>query len=181
VCVFPFDQGQGKRGSSHRFLSPRLTPAPLLLLHLSPALFLFFSRDFSLHTKVDSLTELGMSLRPHSMLNSISISNWKDFIANDCSYALIRHDSLINYSRSMCREQLYCVMCGCPHGQGCEIPNQNKDVCKTCDSLVWKVERLNVVVKFCKGLSCSLSFSLSLSLSLLSASLSPCLPSLSGL
>jgi hypothetical protein len=94
-----------------------------------------------------------MSLLPQeSSNNSTNINDWKEYLANECHHDLIRHDNLINYSRSLCREQLYCVMCGRSKGTNCEIPNQNKDVCKTCDSLIWKVEKLNVVVKFCKGI-----------------------------
>jgi hypothetical protein len=91
-------------------------------------------------------------LPQESSNNSVNIHNWKEYLANECSYDLIRHDNLINYSRSLCREQLYCVMCGRSNGANCVIPNQNKDVCKTCDSLIWKVLKLNVVVKFCKGI-----------------------------
>ena len=42
-------------------------------------------------------------------------------------------------------------MCGTVKGPTCVIPNQNKDVCKTCDSSFWLLHDLNVLVKFCKG------------------------------
>jgi len=32
-----------------------------------------------------------------------------------------------------------------------EIPSQNKDVCKSCDTSFWYFQRLDIVVKFCKG------------------------------
>lgn len=84
-------------------------------------------------------------------MNSFPITNWDEIYSNSCSLDLLRHDNLINYPRCLARGQPYCVMCGKIKGLECEIPNQNKDVCKTCDSVVWKVEKLNIVVKFCKG------------------------------
>ena len=36
-------------------------------------------------------------------------------------------------------------------GSKCEIPSQNKDVCKVCDSSFWLHQKLNVILKFCKG------------------------------
>ena len=42
----------------------------------------------------------------------------------------------------------FCVMCG--HHQSA-IPVQNKNVCRNCDSSYWYVQRLGILVKFCKG------------------------------
>ena len=114
-----------------------------------------------------------------SFSHSISITNYFDFISNksiknfdskkknkklkdldkdflkdskDLSKdSMICHDSIVNYCRSSCRDELYCVMCGLRNKKECEIPNQNKDICNLCDSLFWKVIKLNEVVKFCKG------------------------------
>ena len=41
-----------------------------------------------------------------------------------------------------------CVMCGVSDAL---IPSQNKNVCRSCDSVPWLVKALEVVVKFCKG------------------------------
>ena len=41
-----------------------------------------------------------------------------------------------------------CVMCGVTDAA---IPSQNKNVCKSCDSVPWLVKFPEVVVKFCKG------------------------------
>ena len=43
-----------------------------------------------------------------------------------------------------------CVMCGVTDAA---IPTQNKNVCKSCDSVPWLVKSPEVVVKFCKGQS----------------------------
>lgn len=43
-----------------------------------------------------------------------------------------------------------CVMCGVTDAA---IPTQNKNVCKSCDSVPWLVKSPEVVVKFCKGKS----------------------------
>ena len=42
----------------------------------------------------------------------------------------------------------HCVMCG---STNVNIPAQNKDVCRNCDTSFWLFNKLNVVVKFCKG------------------------------
>ena len=57
----------------------------------------------------------------------------------------IRYSDVINFPRS---SKLHlCVMCG----QVGNIPSQNKDVCKSCDTVYWYHQKLDVVVKFCKG------------------------------
>ena len=43
------------------------------------------------------------------------------------------------------------------------IPSQNKDVCKSCDTVFWYHTKLDVVVKFCKGKNPALSFELNFS------------------
>ena len=63
----------------------------------------------------------------------------------------VAYEDIINFSRSSIRSHHHCVMCGALKDQECIIPNQNKDVCKVCDSSFWYQKRLRVVVKFCKG------------------------------
>jgi hypothetical protein len=36
--------------------------------------------------------------------------------------------------------------------KGTNIPNQNKDVCKKCDTSFWLYQKFQVVLKFCKGI-----------------------------
>lgn len=61
----------------------------------------------------------------------------------------IRYQEVINYGRvSSPRGSHHCVMCGL---SGVEIPSQNKDVCKSCDTSFWYFQKLDIVVKFCKG------------------------------
>lgn len=70
---------------------------------------------------------------------------------NRTTDVLLNYADVINYERNSQRGLHHCVMCGRIKGNGCEIPNQNKDVCKSCDSIYWKVITLNAIVKFCKG------------------------------
>ena len=58
---------------------------------------------------------------------------------------------IINFERSGTRGEHHCVMCGRIKGTECEIPNQNKDVCKSCDSAYWRLLRDDAIIKFCKG------------------------------
>jgi hypothetical protein len=44
-----------------------------------------------------------------------------------------------------------CVMCGRIDGRDCTIPNQNKNVCNSCDSLRWYNTSQQLEFKFCKG------------------------------
>jgi len=62
----------------------------------------------------------------------------------------LRYTDIINFDRTCSKvEQKHCVMCG---SQSEQIPVQNKDVCKKCDTTFWLYLKLNVVVKFCKGM-----------------------------
>jgi hypothetical protein len=91
----------------------------------------------------------------------------------------IKYCEIINYERAGLRGEHHCVMCGLIKGTQCEIPNQNKDVCKVCDCSYWRILDGNMIVKFCKGslfpfISLPHFYTLPLSLSL-SLSLSVCL------
>lgn len=89
--------------------------------------------------------------------NSINVNNgyhlkrWA-FSDEELSSGLIhgiRYQEVINFGRvSSPRGNHHCVMCGL---SDVEIPSQNKDVCKTCDTSFWYFQKLDVVVKFCKG------------------------------
>lgn len=61
------------------------------------------------------------------------------------SYSCIRYSDVINFNR--CSKSHNCVMCGLKGN----IPSQNKDVCKSCDTVFWYHRKLDVVIKFCKG------------------------------
>jgi hypothetical protein len=65
---------------------------------------------------------------------------------------IITYNGVINYERAGKKEPRHCVMCGIlEDGHNCVIPNQNKDVCRKCDSSYWLLKEFNVVIKFCKG------------------------------
>ena len=64
---------------------------------------------------------------------------------------MIRYHDIINYERKGGNPILHnCVMCGYDENSVI-IPNQNKDVCKSCDIAYWFNIRLNIIFKFCKG------------------------------
>ena len=64
----------------------------------------------------------------------------------------ITYNDVINYDRVGKKQRRHCVMCGLiEDGHKCKIPNQNKDVCRICDSTYWLLDEKNVLVKFCKG------------------------------
>jgi hypothetical protein len=66
----------------------------------------------------------------------------------------VRYVDVINYGRGSkaVKVNRTCVMCGkCDGKDGCSIPTQNKDVCKTCDKVFWHVLSSDCVLKFCKG------------------------------
>jgi hypothetical protein len=56
---------------------------------------------------------------------------------------------VINFKRQL--RQQNCVMCGLDGKKEVQIPAQNKDVCKSCDTAFWHCKAHDVVVKFCKG------------------------------
>jgi hypothetical protein len=91
-----------------------------------------------------------------TIVKSIRIDNLLD---NECfasvfqqSDVSIDHDAIVNFKKSPVKGVRHCVMCGKAHGQLCEIPTQNKDVCKVCDSSMWFLKDIQTVVKFCKGI-----------------------------
>jgi len=60
------------------------------------------------------------------------------------------YDSLINFRRTTG----FCSMCGKPRGEGdghVEIPTQNRDVCKVCDTATWKHNPTGAYFRWCKG------------------------------
>lgn len=62
----------------------------------------------------------------------------------------LNYSSVINYERCYIQKKARnCVMCG---RDDTTIPRQNKDVCKACDSSIWLIQNMDLVVKFCKGL-----------------------------
>jgi hypothetical protein len=83
----------------------------------------------------------------NSKVNRYNITSSKDI----CTYKEICYHDVINYSRSCVKGQRSCVMCGRLDSKECNIPGQNKDVCKVCDSLIWFSESQRLSFKFCKG------------------------------
>mmetsp|Transcript_16651 Transcript_16651/g.31204 ORF Transcript_16651/g.31204 Transcript_16651/m.31204 type:complete len:276 (-) Transcript_16651:2800-3627(-) len=64
----------------------------------------------------------------------------------------VTYNDVINYERSGKKQTRHCVMCGdIEDGRNSKIPNQNKDVCRVCDSTYWFLDKKKVLVKFCKG------------------------------
>mmetsp|Transcript_9524 Transcript_9524/g.14329 ORF Transcript_9524/g.14329 Transcript_9524/m.14329 type:complete len:610 (+) Transcript_9524:49-1878(+) len=82
---------------------------------------------------------------------SNKVSDYKVFDWEIRPTESVKYSEIINYERAGARGEHHCVMCGLIKGSQCEIPNQNKDVCKTCDSAYWCLENSNIIVKFCKG------------------------------
>lgn len=62
----------------------------------------------------------------------------------------MKYHDVINFNRcnSPKGASHHCVMCGSTENI---IPQQNKDVCRSCDTSFWLHKSMNVVVKFCKG------------------------------
>lgn len=89
---------------------------------------------------------------PKTSNNAIKIddgtfTNYNWTIAGGVTYT-----DVINYDRVGKKQSRHCVMCGLMEdGHKCKIPNQNKDVCRICDSTYWFLNGKNVLVKFCKG------------------------------
>lgn len=81
----------------------------------------------------------------------VSVVGVEDFNVSLSIGESIKYDDIVNFERSPVRSAHRCVMCGLINGKDCFIPNQNKDVCKVCDSAFWRVIENHVVVKFCKG------------------------------
>lgn len=82
-----------------------------------------------------------------TMVNDGTFANYNWTIAGGVAY-----NDVINYDRVGKKQTRHCVMCGLiEDGHKCKIPNQNKDVCRKCDSTYWFLNQKNVLVKFCKG------------------------------
>lgn len=92
----------------------------------------------------------------HYCANSTKISNyssfpWKSQLTRVDINEIKLHE-IINYTKlsSTPRKMplVFCSMCG---KEEVEIPTQNKNICKICDSTYWYLEKYKVVLKFCKG------------------------------
>lgn len=82
-----------------------------------------------------------------TMVNDGTYKNYNWTIAGGVTF-----NDVINYERVGKKQARHCVMCGLlEDGHACKIPNQNKDVCRICDSTYWFLNQKNVLVKFCKG------------------------------
>jgi hypothetical protein len=86
------------------------------------------------------------------MSRSVRVAEYSEFNWKEQSTDVVKYSEIINFERAGTRGEHHCVMCGRVRGVECEIPNQNKDVCKTCDSAYWRLLRDDVIVKFCKGI-----------------------------
>lgn len=88
-----------------------------------------------------------------AIVNSVQIDDFENYNWVKKDDEVITYSSVINYPRATKKEDRNCVMCGrMEKADNCTIPNQNKDVCRKCDSTYWLMKELNVVVKFCKGM-----------------------------
>ena len=85
----------------------------------------------------------------HKSIKILDYTNHKCSLEKD---RLLVYSDIINFEKgsSPCSapNQNRCVMCGISDAL---IPTQNKNVCKSCDSVPWLVKFPSVVVKFCKG------------------------------
>ena len=70
----------------------------------------------------------------------------------------VKYTDVINFGRYS--KSHNCVMCGLKGN----IPSQNKDVCKSCDTVFWYHTKLDVVIKFCKGKNNTFEFLVIISL-----------------
>ena len=86
-----------------------------------------------------------------NLARSSKVNDYKDFNWKINEKETIKYLDIINFERAASKSDHHCVMCGNPKGPNCVIPNQNKDVCKVCDSSFWLLHALNVLIKFCKG------------------------------
>lgn len=87
-----------------------------------------------------------------SLAKSTKIVDYRSFNWSVGDKDCIKYPEIINFERRAgAKGEHRCVMCGNMKGPDCVIPNQNKDVCKTCDSSFWLLNEQNVLVKFCKG------------------------------
>lgn len=90
----------------------------------------------------------------YSGLNSSNVdSNYRDYpryVNSAKSMHSVKYQDVINYGRCTSPKGIshHCVMCG---SSNVNIPQQNKDVCRSCDTSFWLYHKLNIVVKFCKG------------------------------
>ena len=67
------------------------------------------------------------------------------------------YEAIVNFTRARCKMAVRCVMCGggaANAGLGAVIPQQNKDVCRTCDKALWVHGATGCHFKWCKGCKC---------------------------
>ena len=87
-----------------------------------------------------------------SEMNSVLIVDFMNHNWVKKDSEIITYNGVINFPRAGKKEDRHCVMCGkLEKKDKCIIPNQNKDVCRKCDSSYWLMKEFNVVIKFCKG------------------------------
>jgi hypothetical protein len=90
-----------------------------------------------------------------SEMNSVLIVDFMNHNWVKKDSEIITYNGVINFPRAGKKEDRHCVMCGkLEKKDKCIIPNQNKDVCRKCDSSYWLMKEFNVVIKFCKGKFC---------------------------
>ncbi len=94
--------------------------------------------------KIDSTV---INENPMIQKNTSKVDNYNDYRWKNDSEDLndVKYNQIINFCRDSKANK--CVMCG---NKG-NIPSQNKDVCKDCDSSFWYHHELDLIVKFCKG------------------------------
>ena len=85
------------------------------------------------------------------MTRSVKVADYTQCNWQNQSGVVVKYCDVINFERAGARGEHHCVMCGRIKGAECEIPNQNKDVCKSCDSAYWRFLREDIIIKFCKG------------------------------
>lgn len=88
--------------------------------------------------------------RDHKSVKILDYTNHKCVLEKD---RLLHFGEISNFERGLSpygatSNHNRCVMCGITD---VAIPTQNKNVCKSCDSVPWYVKSCAVVVKFCKG------------------------------
>jgi hypothetical protein len=93
-----------------------------------------------------------LTVSPRTNNNTIKINDGTFTRYNWTITGGVTYNDVINYERAGKKQVRHCVMCGIVEdGKNCKIPNQNKDVCRVCDSTYWFLNEMNVLVKFCKG------------------------------
>jgi hypothetical protein len=109
----------------------------------------FFDSDDLQHLKIGSCNVDGN----HRQCKSIKILDYTNYKCGLEKDKTLQFGEIINFERGLSPSGFTtnhnrCVMCGVTDAA---IPTQNKNVCKSCDSVPWLVKFPEVVVKFCKG------------------------------